>query len=630
MSLTGNLEDLPLLDILQIVSFSKKTGFLSIEADVGTGAIVFDRGFVVAAFTWETPPLDPRARTLAPDKRDVILRGRIEMALEQLIRMREGQFNFSLTEEVPLEVASRDIEFELLSQGINAQELLLDLARGMDEDRRDSTAAVEASFAAAETEVEADTDADLDALLSPPPLPGRAEPLPPHLDPPPLPRAAPPPPQPPPAQPPAPPPPPKAAPPPSVTPPPHLTPPPLPARKPAAVPAAAAITPDPTRTLPLKGEAPRVGASGTILLVDDEADVRRVLSEGFTRAGYAVVEAEDPDGAVKTGAALSRASTEFVLVVDLGMPTTGGTSFHGGFEVVRKLGKAGIKPPVLLMTETLSTPIQTRAKELGIRSFVFKPGLSKLDPEQFEADLKAFAAKIVTDVIPRLFRAPAEAAAAPGSAPLPPPLPPVPPPAPAKAAPAAPARPPAAAAPGHAATADELSRELAMLGQRLDELRRPQDPTQIAALVMGVAKEFFERSILFLVKNDELRGVNGFGPAARGDGLHLLARELVIPLGERSIFSDVVNARRGFTGPLPVSALTTDLLDSIGRLKGGDAALLPLVTQRETIAILYGDNPDSGRPPGRLDGLRVFINQAGIALENAILHRKVHALTGQE
>ena len=137
---------------------------------------MFDEGFVVAAFTWETPPLDPRARTLSPEKRDVILRARIEMALEQLIRMREGLFNFSLTDHTPFDVASRDIEFELLSQGINAQELLLDLARGMDEDRRDSTAAVEASFAAAET----DMDPDLAELLSPPPLP--------RVEPPPLPR----------------------------------------------------------------------------------------------------------------------------------------------------------------------------------------------------------------------------------------------------------------------------------------------------------------------------------------------------------------------------------------------------------------------------------------------------------
>lgn len=568
MSLTGNLEDLPLLDILQIVSFSKKTGFLSIEADIGHGAIVFDEGFVVAAFTWETPPLDPRARTLRPEKRDVILRARIEMALEQLIRLREGLFNFSLTDHTPFEVAGRGIEFELLSQGIDAQELLLDLARGMDEDRRDSTAAVEASFAAAET----DMDPALAELLSPPPLP--------HLTPPPL---------------------------------PHLTSPPLPPRTPPPLPSTAARPGDPTRTLPFKADPVAVP---TILLVDDEADVRKVLAEHFSRAGYTVVEAEDPDGAVKKGGALAKEGTGFLLVIDLGMPTTGGASFHGGFEAVRKLAKANVKPPVLLMTEGLTTPIQARAKELGIKSFVFKPGLSKLDPEQFEADLKAFAAKILADVLPRLSRPAGEPAA---KAAAPTPMVPA-------VTPATPAPTPAHAA----ATADELSRELAVLGQRLDALRRPQDPTQIAALVMGVAKEFFERSVLFLVKNDELRGVNGFGPTARGEGLNLLARALVIPLTERSIFSDVANARRGFTGPLPVSALTTDLLDSIGRLQGGDAALLPLVTHRETIAILYGDNPDSGRPPGRLDGLRVFINQAGIALENAILHRKVHALTGQE
>ena len=590
MSLTGSLEDLPLLDILQIVSFSKKTGFLSIEAEVGHGAIVFDGGFVVAAFTWQTPPLDPRARTLTPETRDVLLRGRIEMALEQLIRMREGQFDFSLTDHAPFDVAGRDIEFELLSQGINAQELMLDLARGMDEDRRDSTAAVEASFVAASADP--DMDPDLDALLSPPPLPGVAAPpppprLPPHVDPPPLPRAAAP-----------------------------VEPPPLPPRTPAPGPAIA-TTGDPTRTLPRKPDS-APAAPATILLVDDEADVRRTLGEHFARAGFTVVEAEDPEGAVRKGTALARAGTAFLLVVDLGMPTSGGTSFHGGFEVVRKLARADAKAPVLLMTESLTTPLQTRARELGIKDVVFKPGLSKLDPEQFDADLKAFAAKIVADVLPRLVRPVADAITA----------------APVAAAPAAPAPAPAKPVPAiaraPAATADELSRELAMLGQRLDELRRRQDPTQIAALVMGVAKEFFERSVLFLVKGEELRGVNGFGPTARGDALGLLSRELVIPLAERSIFSDVANARRGFTGPLPTSALATDLLDSIGRLQGGDVALLPLVTQRETIAILYGDNPESGRPPGRLDGLRLFINQAGIALENAILHRKVHALTGQE
>src|SRR5688572_14293865 len=147
MSLTGNLEDLPLLDILQIVSFSKKTGHLTIRAAAGDGAIVFRDGLVVCAFTWDTMPLDPRARSLPAETRDRMLRGRIELALEQLIRLREGQFNFALSDELPSKVESRDITAETLSGGINPQELLLDLARGMDEDRRNSTALLEASFA---------------------------------------------------------------------------------------------------------------------------------------------------------------------------------------------------------------------------------------------------------------------------------------------------------------------------------------------------------------------------------------------------------------------------------------------------------------------------------------------------
>lgn len=575
MSLTGNLEDLPLLDILQIVSFSKKTGYLSITAEAGQGAIVFDEGYVVAAYTWDTPLLDPRARSVAPEKRDEILRTRIEMALEQLIRLREGEFDFSLTEKVPRRVGGRDIETEILSHGINAQELLLDLARGLDEDRRDSTAALEVSFAAPEPEAveAAGEEDDIDALLTPPPLP-------------------------------------------TVS----------PRIVPSPVPLVANPAGDPTQTLPPQktpppgAPAPAAGARA-MLLVDDEEDVRRVLAEHFTRGGYTVAEAEDPEAAVKKASALAKAGA-FLMVVDLGMPTTGGTSFQGGLEVVKKLAKLGIRPPVLLMTESLSAATLTRAKAMGISGFVFKPGLSKLDAEQFDADLKAFAGKILADLLPKLSPpvlvpdpakpAPVPDQAKPAPAPAPVPVPPKPAPVPV---------------PG---TAPDFSRELAVLQQRLDELRRPQDPTQIAALIMGVAREFFERAVLFLVKNEELRGVNGFGPVARGESLALLAHDLVVPLAERSIFSDVVRARRGFTGALPVSAATTDLMDVIGRLKGGDCALLPLVTHRETIAVLFGDNPDSGRPPGRLDTLRVFINQAGIALENAFLHRKVHALTGEE
>ena len=67
-------------------------------------------------------------------------------------------------------------------------------------------------------------------------------------------------------------------------------------------------------------------------------------------------------------------------------------------------------------------------------------------------------------------------------------------------------------------------------------------------------------------------------------------------------------------------------MGKVGRFQSEEVALLPLVTHRETIAVLFGDNPETGRPVGRLDALEVFVNQAGVAFENAFLQRKIQSL----
>jgi CheY-like chemotaxis protein len=541
VSLNGNLEDLPLLDILQIVSFSKKTGYLAITAAPGAGAIVFRDGLVVASFTWDSFPMDPRAATLPESTRAGLVRDRIALALEQLIRLREGQFSFSLTEAMPVSVAGRDIRPETLPEGINPQELLLDLARGMDEDRRDSSAALEASFAQPLEE---------EVLEEPIVLGEDLEPLGPADE--------------------------------------DL------GRGPERLPNAPEAPPE-------VGDAPAAPPCRTILLVDDEDDVRRVLAELFGLVGYEVEQADEPAAAVKAAQQMAKAGKEFVLITDLGMPTSGGSSFQGGFEVVKRLWKMNLRPLVLMMTESLKPALQARARQMGISSFVFKPSLSKLDSKQFEADLRAFASKLVQDVLPRLGRP--EAVSRPRR----------------EAAPrAAPPRPPL--------SLEEVTRDFSLLQERLDALRKHGDATQISDLVMRIAREFFERGILFLVKNDEVRGLGGFGRAPKDERLALLAREVVVSLRDPSVFKDVVESRRPVVGPLPEGRWSRYLVGKIGQFQASEAAFMPLLTHRETIAILYGDNAETGRPLARLDGLEVFINQAGIALENAFLQRKVQAL----
>jgi CheY-like chemotaxis protein len=626
LSLTGNLEDLPLLDILQIVSFSKKTGFLTIAASEGEGAIVFSEGLVVSSFTWESLPVDPRAATLPPERRATLIKQRIAMALERLIRLREGEFNFSLTEDIPRTIGDRDISLEVLAQGINPQEMLLDLARGLDEDRRDSSAALEASFAEPSPDdlleepfaepvddvvsslLERAADERVDAPgFSAPSVTQAFEPVHSELEPGAEPGAER-----------------DAGPEPSPVAPdslelepeagaedqdeepaePQL--PPEPESEPEPEPAPALgrgpQSPSPSgRVAAATPVAPPEAPPRTVLLVDDEDDVRGIIAGLFSMVGYDVVEAEDPDSAVRAAGKLGKAGTRFLLLTDVGMPASGGASFQGGFEVVKRLWKMNLHPPVLMMTESLSPALQARARQMGVSNFVFKPGLSKLDRKQFEADLRAFATRLVQDVLPSIGRRPEAPRRPRGSR-----------------GPGAPVRPPAPAP-----SAEDLTRELTLLQERLAELRRQGDPTQISLMVMRVAREFFERGVLLLAKNEELRGLGGFGLAPKEQKIGLVIRDVTIPLKEPSVFREVVDSQHTFVGELPDSKWTKALMARIGKFKSGTVVLVPLLTNRETIALLYGDNPETGRMPGRLETLELFINQAGIALENAFLQRKL-------
>jgi hypothetical protein len=174
-----------------------------------------------------------------------------------------------------------------------------------------------------------------------------------------------------------------------------------------------------------------------------------------------------------------------------------------------------------------------------------------------------------------------------------------------------------------------MAEQMSLLQRRLVELRTPQDANQIAMLVMKVAREFFERAILFLIKNEEARGLGGFGPAPRGLNLNLLAREVLIPLADPSAFREAVVGGRPFSGPLPDGKWSKHLMGKIGRFQSNSVALLPLVTHRESIAVLYGDNPETGSDFRGIDVLEVFVDQAGVALENAFLQRKLQALSGR-
>jgi len=350
MGLQGQLEEMPFVDILQLVAFSQKTGYLHLESPLGRGSVVFRDGMVVCVYSWST--LDYVRRIAAghyqQDQKDTVILALVETSLREMARLKEGSFRFELSEQIEAELEGVDISAFLLEQGINAQHLLLDLTRELDEDRRDTTARLESAFKAeprptAEAFVRAEPSA---SATGGPTEPTLNEPLPPGvLD----------------------------------EPDPSRT---------QRVPTSAGSLSDPLST-PLRHDG------STVVIVDDEAVVCEVVGEELTENGYKVVTAPTPDKAARIAAEHAAAGEQVLVVGDLKMPTTTGRSFYGGFELARRLQKIDQPVPLLLMVEDLSDKIRRRALDLGIRKVAFKPVLSKLDLGQYKTDLRSFGQVIV-------------------------------------------------------------------------------------------------------------------------------------------------------------------------------------------------------------------------------------------
>jgi hypothetical protein len=283
----------------------------------------------------------------------------------------------------------------------------------------------------------------------------------------------------------------------------------------------------------------------------------------------------------------------FLLIADVALLSEAGASFRGGLDVSRYATGLTSPPPVLLMAEAIDEKLRRAAKKAGASLLVFKPGLSKLDPLQYAADLRAFADKLAKDLLPRL-----EGRRR------------VPRPAARRRVPALP-------------DLDAAARETA-LQAALAELGGHPDPDMVAFLLLRTARSFFPRVVLFLVRDERLRGLAGNGPVANGTSLDLLARELQVPLRPPSPFAEAVAFGRAWSGPLPREGPLRELVERIGPLGAVAAAVLPVRAHHETIAVVYGDAP-GGHPLPELAPLVAFTEQAGRALDTALGERRSQA-----
>jgi two-component system KDP operon response regulator KdpE len=103
--------------------------------------------------------------------------------------------------------------------------------------------------------------------------------------------------------------------------------------------------------------------AATILIVDDEPPIRRLLRTSLGSQGFQVTEAEDGRG---TLAEIERSHPDLVIL-DLGLPDMDGS------EVIRALRGVGNSVPILVLSSRSDEKGKVEALDLGADDYVTKP-----------------------------------------------------------------------------------------------------------------------------------------------------------------------------------------------------------------------------------------------------------------
>ena len=567
MSLVGNLEDLGLGEILQIVSLSRKSGILTLRSRTHEGQIILRQGQVVRASsssyqhnmgevlvqkgvldtdklrkalaTQEEEGFRERLGTLlvgrfgiAADAVEEVVREQIENVVYSLFSWVDGTFDFELQDNVDVSDSIRmdPLQF-MLEQGINPQFLAMEGSRIMDEMRHREESSDDARGGALPQQASHPAESDDFAFNF--------------------------------------------------------------------------IQAPETAAAPLPAAPPL--EKRLLVMVDDDPAVLESLRPFLQSGDYDVFAFEKSEEALIKIDTLHRDGKRPMVLVDLIMPRMDGSGVLGGLELLDLVHKNFPDLSVLAMGDYHNSGAESRLRKMGY-AFAMKP---------HKGDIGNLG--VLNSFVDRLLEELKRVESGGGPAEwndnvnigdeL---------------------RLEMGEEPGQAGPSTPNSTGIALLRGMLEELNDPGLGGGIILLVLRFASEFMNRAVVFFVKRDVIAGLGQFGIDDREGLADSKVRSLRLPRGEDSLFSRVIESQ------LPVKLQPDDsewnryLIAQLGGGIPAEVFLGPIISEGKVVAVLYGDNIPEKRPIGDTDALEIFLSQAGLAMEKALLLRRLKDKSAEE
>lgn len=590
MGLVGSLEDLSLLDILQIVNVSRRTGVLRVQPAGGEPCFVHFRGggiqdivgggrpeggflqdFVEQGLLDEeeyrqaasSAAGDPAGTVKALIGMGALNQNLVEQAkrrelagrLKELVQVGQGDFAFFLAEEGEEADSGAAAPVFPLSNAVTPQNLLTEEMAAL------SHPPVPASR---------------DSQMVPAPKAEPSHPMPPPPQPPPEPeermpdladQAEEPPPE-----------------------------------KPETIEAVHLPAPEPRPASEVRMASSAAFQAGknhiTVVLAGDDSIFKNLLWQRLLPHFDYVERVLNLDDYLRLCGNLLEKHRPFISLVDLLMPTQDGKGYLGGLEILEGSMSRYPQTKVILMNDLDDSRLLDMVQSKGSVAVLQKPELGRLRIDQLEEAINEFA-QLVFKEVNRL-------------------LPPV--------------------EEEMASFLRELGAEqvgdgfrvrdqLTLLKGLMGELASPHESSEISLLVLRLAAEYFERAVLFLVKKEEIIGLGGFGETGDMEMMMQKVRRVRIPVEADSVLGETIRSRTTVRRLEPnYTDIDRDFGEALGTHLPPEMVVIPMVSRARTIAILYSDNAVSKQVVPDISGIEIFMAQAGLAMEKALLERQLTSL----
>jgi hypothetical protein len=169
---------------------------------------------------------------------------------------------------------------------------------------------------------------------------------------------------------------------------------------------------------------------------------------------------------------------------------------------------------------------------------------------------------------------------------------------------------------------DTTDRYVKDLKKDIKALREIATPSDAALVMLATVAEMFERAVTFIVRPTELIGERSIGVSTEKSMGPTHADRLKIPLSKPSIIREVLEKGLAFYGESRDETLE-GLFQEIGKPLSPAVVLLPLIIDRKVVAVVYGDFGKKEASPVQLDILEILAQQVGISLEYALFRRQM-------